>query len=127
MYASGPPIGAGGYSFFHDGAGVQTEIPLFYNNVLPATPQLTGSLSAVASVSESARRQGLEEAVRTENVAQRVRSGVIAEVGPGRPATVGSQGLRPPVGCVPAPGGLSCTGATPAAPRTDGGTPPAQH
>jgi autotransporter-associated beta strand protein len=97
-----------GYRFFHDGAGKQGEIPVLYNGVLPQTPQVTGSLSAVASVSESARKDRFEEAVRTENVAVRLRSGVIAEVGPGRPATQGSEGARPPQSCTPAEGTLQC-------------------
>ena len=31
---------------FFDGAGQQTEIRVFYNGILPATPQVTGSISA---------------------------------------------------------------------------------
>jgi hypothetical protein len=108
---TGPQV-AGGYSFFFDGAGDQAEIPVFYNGVLPNTPQFEGSISATLAVSESARRQGFEEAVRTENVATRLRSGVIAEVGPGRPATVGTEGARLPQICPPAGATLGC-GSTP--------------
>jgi autotransporter-associated beta strand protein len=103
----GPQI-AGTYGFFFDGAGQQTEIPVFYNGTTPVTPQVSGSISATVSVSESARKERFEEAVRTENVAVRLRSGVIAEVGAGRPATVGIEGARLPVGCTPAPGALAC-------------------
>ena len=108
VFLSGPKVGVLGYSFFHDGAGDQLEVPVYYNGVLPATPQLSGSLSAVASVSESARRERFEEAVRTENVAIRLRAGVIAEVGPGRSATQGSQGLKLPATCPSAGAVLGC-------------------
>ena len=103
---SGPPVG--GYTFFFDGAGLQTEIPVFYNGVLPVTPQVSGSIAATVSVSESARKERFDDAVRTENVAVRLRAGVIAEVGPGRPATVGTEGARAPEGCTPAEGSLAC-------------------
>ena len=109
VFLAGPRSGADGYLFFHDGAGDPTELPVFYNGVLPATPQLSSSLSAVASVSETARRERFEEAVRTENVAIRLRAGVIAEVGPGRPATQGAQGLRLPATCALDLGRLGCT------------------
>jgi hypothetical protein len=56
-------------------------------------------VSAVASTAEDARRKRFEETVRTENVTTRLRSGVIAEVGPGRPATTGTQGAAPPPLC----------------------------
>jgi hypothetical protein len=108
VFLAGPKVGEQAYRFFHDGAGEQGELPVFYNGVLPATPQLSGSLSAVASVSETARRERFEEAIRTENVAIRLRAGVIAEVGPGRPATVGTQGLRLPGTCSAADGRLGC-------------------
>ena len=95
---------AGTYGFFFDGAGQQSEIPVFYNGVSAVTPQVQGSISSTVSVSESARKERFEEAVRTENVALRMRAGVIAEVGPGTPATAstGALGVRPPPGCAPA-------------------------
>ncbi|WP_320423772.1 autotransporter-associated beta strand repeat-containing protein [Roseateles agri] len=99
IFLLGPESGAGGYSLFHDGAGKSGEIPVFYNNVLPAVPQLTSALSSVTAVSESSRRDRFEEAVRTENVTVRLRSGVIAEVGPGRAATTGSGGVQAPPSC----------------------------
>ena len=81
---------------------------MLYNGFLPASPQLSGSLSSVASVSEQARKERFEEAVRTENVAVRLRAGVIAEVGPGRPATQGSDGIRLPEQCDPPWPALDC-------------------
>jgi hypothetical protein len=99
----------GGYRFFNTGSGKLTEIPVFYNGYLPQTPQLSGALSSVAAVSEAARKDRFEETVRTENVAVRLRAGVIAEVGPGRPATVGTEGARLPDTCSPASdNSLSC-------------------
>ena len=110
VFLAGPKVGQAAYSFFQDGAGDVAEVPLFYNNVLPATPQLAGSLSAVASVSETARRERFDETVRTENVAIRLRAGVIAEVGPGRPATQGTQGIRLPSSCSTVGNVLGCGG-----------------
>ena len=110
VFLAGPKVGLSAYSFFQDGAGDVAEVPLFYNNVLPATPQLAGSLSAVASVSETARRERFDETVRTENVAIRLRAGVIAEVGPGRPATQGTQGIRLPSSCSSVGNVLGCGG-----------------
>ena len=107
------PLVAGSYGFFYDGSGVQTEVPVFYNGVSAVTPQVAGSISSTVSVSESARKERFEEAVRTENVAVRLRSGVIAEVGPGTPATTSSEPLdkmRPPT-CLPAGGTLGCADA----------------
>ncbi len=104
----GPNVGA--YSFFYGGAGQLGEIPVFYNGVSAVTPQVSGSISSTLSVSEGARKERFEEAVRTENVALRLRAGVIAEVGPGTPATVNAtsmERMRPP-SCTPAPGSLAC-------------------
>ena len=106
---TGPAVNtAGGYRFFFDGAGRQGEIPVFYNGVLPTTPQVENSISATVAVSEGARKQRFEEAVRTENVAVRLRAGVIAEVGPAPSATQGTEGIRVPLVCPPAAGLLSC-------------------
>jgi hypothetical protein len=83
---------------------------VFYNGVTALTPQVSGSISATLSVSEGARKERFDDAVRVENVALRLRAGVIAEVGPGRPATVNTgpmDGLRPPT-CAAVPGGLVC-------------------
>jgi len=108
----GPTVNpAGGYRFFFDGAGRQTEIPVFYNGVLPTTPQVENSLSAAVAVSEGARKERFDEAVRTENVAVRLRAGVIAEVGPAPSATQGSDGLRVPPACTPLGSTLGCSKA----------------
>ncbi len=103
---TGPAVGS--YRFFFAGAGVQGEIPVFYNGVLPTTPQVQNSISATLSVSEGARKDRFEEAVRTENVAVRLRGGVIAEVGPAPSATQGTDGIRVPAACTPAAGLLQC-------------------
>ena len=108
---AGPAVDSSGYRFFFDGAGVQGEIPVFYNGLLPVTPAVESSISSTVSVSESARKERFDEAIRTENVAVRLRAGVIAEVGPGRPATQGSEGARSPAACTPAAGALACEAA----------------
>jgi hypothetical protein len=105
----GPVVNpSGGYRFFFDGAGNQAQIPVFYNGVLPTTPQVENSISATVAVSEGARKAGFDDAVRTENVAVRLRAGVIAEVGPAPAATQGTEGLRVPSSCSPAAGALLC-------------------
>jgi filamentous hemagglutinin family protein len=110
----GPIVNAsGGYRFFFDGAGIQGEIPVFYNGLQPTTPQVESSISATVSVSESARKERFEEAVRTENVATRLRAGVIAEVGPAPSATQGTEGARPPQSCPPGGTELKCGPTTP--------------
>ena len=60
------------------------------------------SLAAAAARLEDARRARFQETVLTENVTVRLRFGVIAEVGPGRASTQGSEGATPPVQCDPA-------------------------
>jgi len=104
---AGPKVGSqvqGGvpYRFFHDGASQAAEIPVVYNGVLPLTPAASGALSSINGDAEDARRARFQDTVRTENVTVRLRSGVIAEVGPGRPSTQGSEGARAPVSCTPA-------------------------
>ncbi|MGZ5761549.1 MAG: hypothetical protein ACXWIY_18350, partial [Caldimonas sp.] len=84
---------------FYDGTGKLTEIRIFYNGDAPRTPQEAGALAAVIALIEEARHARFEEAVRTENVSSRLRSGVIAEVGAGRPATVGRESIRLPDTC----------------------------
>ncbi|WP_374513295.1 beta strand repeat-containing protein [Niveibacterium sp.] len=93
---------------FYDGTNVSTEIQIFYNGALPQSANLVGALTAVSAVAEDARRQKIEDSVRTENVTRRLRSGVIAEVGPGRPATTDIDGLRRPEVCEPDADSLSC-------------------
>jgi autotransporter-associated beta strand protein len=108
---TGPAVNAGGgYRFFFDGAGRQGEIPVFYNGLLPTTPAVENSISATVSVSEGARKERFEEAVRTENVAVRLRAGVIAEVGPAPSATLGTEGIRTPAACAPGKA-LACAAA----------------
>ncbi len=104
VFLVGPDVSLspGGYRFFHDGASKPAEVPIVYNGVLPLTPQATGALSSINGDAEDARRARFQETVRTENVSSRLRSGVIAEVGAGRPATVGREGARPPETCEPA-------------------------
>jgi hypothetical protein len=93
---------------FYDGSGKVSEIRVFYNGDAPKTPQETGALAAITALIEEARQARFEEAVRTENVSSRLRSGVIAEVGAGRPATVGREGIRRPDTCDLKPGTLHC-------------------
>lgn len=99
---SAPAAGGAPYRFFHDGAGRATEIPVVYNGVLPRTPAANGALSSINGDAEEARRARFQDTVRTENVTVRLRAGVIAEVGPGRASTQGSDGARPPEVCDPA-------------------------
>jgi hypothetical protein len=117
----GPTVStSGGYRFFSTGASAQADIPIFYNSVLPTTPQVENSISATVAVSEGARKTAFDEAVRTENVAVRLRAGVIAEVGPAPSATTvgkdankdGSrQTIKVPESCPPAvEGGAGFTG-----------------
>ena len=100
--------GALGFKPFYDGSGKLGEIRIFYNGDAPRTPQEAGALTAVLAVIEDARHARFEEAVRTENVSARLRSGVIAEVGAGRPATVGRESIRLPQNCEVKPGSLNC-------------------
>jgi hypothetical protein len=106
---SGPAVGANAYTFFALGSGQEGSIPVFYNGVGTLTPTQAISVGTTVSVAESARKERFDDAVRTENVAVRLRQGVIAEVGPGRPATQGSEGLRPPLVCTPAALAMSCS------------------
>jgi len=117
-YLTVRPKGAGGDNVillagpdlepFYDGAGKLTEVRVFYNGDAPRSPQESGALTAVTAITEEAREELFEEAVRTENVSQRLRSGVIAEVGAGRPATVGRESIRMPQTCTVKAGSLAC-------------------
>jgi hypothetical protein len=93
---------------FYDENGKLTEIRVFYNGDAPNTPQEAGALAAVIALIEEMRHARFEEAVRTENVSSRLRSGVIAEVGAGRPATVGRESIRLPETCDVKAGTLRC-------------------
>ena len=59
------PATATGYSFFYDGARRQGTIPVFYNGESAVPPQVSGSISATLAVSEGARKERFDEAVRT--------------------------------------------------------------
>jgi filamentous hemagglutinin family protein len=104
---AGPDF-TGGYVFFIEGNGRPNTVPVFYNGLSPSSPQVNNTLGATVAVSEGARRERFEESVRTENVATRLRSGVIAEVGAGSPATVGVGGAAPPSICTPTSSDLGC-------------------
>ena len=93
--------GSDGNVPFYDGTSKSSEIQVYYNGRVPSTPQEVGALSAVTAVIEESRRARFDEAVRTENVSSRLRTGVIAEVGAGRPATEGSESIRMPATCTP--------------------------
>jgi len=86
---------------FYDGTSKASEIQVYFNGRVPSTPQEVGALSAVTAVIEESRRSRFDEAVRTENVSSRLRTGVIAEVGAGRPATEGTQSILMPASCTP--------------------------
>ena len=93
--------GSDGNVPFYDGTGKASEIQVYFNGRVPSTPQEVGALSAVTAVIEESRRARFDEAVRTENVSSRLRTGVIAEVGAGRPATEGAESIRMPDTCTP--------------------------
>ncbi len=93
--------GSDGNVPFYDGTSKASEIQVYFNGRVPSTPQEVGALSAVTAVIEESRRARFDEAVRTENVSSRLRTGVIAEVGAGRPATEGSESIRMPATCTP--------------------------
>lgn len=86
---------------FYDGTSKASEIQVYFNGRVPSTPQEVGALSAVTAVIEESRRSRFDEAVRTENVSSRLRTGVIAEVGAGRPATEGTESILMPASCTP--------------------------
>ncbi len=92
----------------YPGSGKPTEIRVFYNGLATATPEEEAALSSVLSIIEDQRRVRFEETVRTENVSSRLRAGVIAEVGAGRPATEGSESILMPPSCTPAAGAMTC-------------------
>jgi hypothetical protein len=98
VFLKGPEVGSG-YTMFSTASGTSKDIPVFYNGQLPSTPEVSGAISAAVAVVENARRQAFEESIRSENVATRLRAGVIAEVGPGRSVTTGAQGAARPMQC----------------------------
>jgi len=92
----------------YPGSGKPTEIRVFYNGLATATPEEEAALTSVLSIIEDQRKARFEETVRTENVSSRLRAGVIAEVGAGRPATEGSESIQMPPSCTPAAGAMTC-------------------
>ena len=92
----------------YPGSGKPSEIRVFYNGLAAATPEEEAALTSVLSIIEDQRKARFEETVRTENVSSRLRAGVIAEVGAGRPATEGSESILMPPSCTPAAGAMTC-------------------
>ncbi len=121
VYLMGPKVGLDGlgYQFSVLGGTNPPNIPVIYNNVVPAAAQVSGALSSVAALADSAQRQLIRQTVRTENVTDRLHTGVVAQLGPGVPATNGGAGAAPPQQCVPQ--GLGC------APRRAGATKSHSH
>ncbi|MBL8350418.1 MAG: hypothetical protein JNL87_08870, partial [Burkholderiaceae bacterium] len=103
---SGPVEARPKYTF--SAPGVEVNVPVFYNGQTPLNPAQRGALSAIVGLQEKLRREQLERAVSTENVARDLREGVIVEVGAGSAATTGNQGIREPEACAPAAGAMSC-------------------
>ncbi|WP_370261008.1 filamentous hemagglutinin N-terminal domain-containing protein [Limnobacter sp.] len=107
IHLSGPGQ-SGAYNFFYDGAGVLTRIPVSYNGAVLLSPQESAALTSAQGAVVLARQEQTRSVVRTENVAGKVIQGVVVEVGPGRPATVGDGELAKPAACDNADQGLSC-------------------
>ena len=101
-------LGGGDPAPVYPGSGKPTEIRVFYNGLATATPEEEAALTSVLSIIEDQRKARFEETVRTENVSSRLRAGVIAEVGAGRPATEGSESIQMPPSCTPAAGAMTC-------------------
>ncbi|HEX4880539.1 MAG TPA: filamentous hemagglutinin N-terminal domain-containing protein [Limnobacter sp.] len=107
IHLSGPGQ-SGMYNFFYDGAGSLSRIPVSYNGSVLLSPQETAALTSAQGAVVLARQEQTRSVVRTENVAGKVIQGVVVEVGPGRPATVGSGELNKPGGCDASDQNLSC-------------------
>ena len=113
-FAPGTYQEGGGFAIFlggPDGVNLSdrtNKIPIFYNGEMPQTAAEVSALSALLATIEEARRARFEEVVRTENVSARLRSGVIAEVGPGKPATESNEPPNRPADCTPG-ADLSCS------------------
>ncbi|HEX4843714.1 MAG TPA: filamentous hemagglutinin N-terminal domain-containing protein [Limnobacter sp.] len=102
------PGQSGVYNFFYDGAGSVTRIPVSYNGTVLLSPQETAALTSAQGAVVLARQEQTRSVVRTENVAGKVIQGVVVEVGPGRPATVGSGEVNKPASCDASDQSLSC-------------------
>jgi hypothetical protein len=103
--ACAPCLSAPVYAY----GGEPSAVAVTYNGgLLSVRPQNASAISNNTSLLETARRGLFEEAVRTENVAPRLRAGVIAEVGSGRPATEGAAAATRPEVCEPKAGDTVC-------------------
>jgi hypothetical protein len=107
VYLAGPER-RGTYAFFYDGARNLNRIPVVYNGSLLLSPQENAALTTAQGAVVLARQEQTRSVVRTENVAGKIINGVVAEVGPGRPATEGEGGAGKPDSCDAAGEGLSC-------------------
>ena len=107
VYLAGPER-RGTYAFFYDGARNLNRIPVVYNGSLLLSPQENAALTTAQGAVVLARQEQTRSVVRTENVAGKIINGVVAEVGPGRPATEGEGGAGKPDSCDAAGDGLSC-------------------
>ncbi|MCZ8016035.1 MAG: filamentous hemagglutinin N-terminal domain-containing protein [Limnobacter sp.] len=107
VYLAGPER-RGTYAFFYDGARNLNRIPVVYNGALLLSPQENAALTTAQGAVVLARQEQTRSVVRTENVAGKIINGVVAEVGPGRPATEGEGGAGKPDSCDAAGDGLTC-------------------
>ena len=107
VYLAGPER-KGTQAFFYDGARSLDRIPVVYNGTLLLSPQEAAALTTAQGAVVLARQEQTRSVVRTENVAGKIINGVVAEVGPGRPATEGEGGATKPATCDAEDSGLSC-------------------
>jgi len=107
VYLAGPER-KGTQAFFYDGARTLGRIPVVYNGTLLLSPQENAALTTAQGAVVLARQEQTRSVVRTENVAGKIINGVVAEVGPGRPATEGAGGAGKPASCDADDSGLSC-------------------
>jgi len=107
VYLSGPER-RGTYAFFYDGARNLDRVPVVYNGSLLLSPRENAALTTAQGAVALARQEQTRSVVRTENVAGKIINGVVAEVGPGRPATEGEGGAGKPDSCEVTDEGLRC-------------------
>lgn len=107
VYLAGPER-KGTQAFFYDGARSLDRIPVVYNGTLLLSPQENAALTTAQGAVVLARQEQTRSVVRTENVAGKIINGVVAEVGPGRPATEGEGGAGKPATCEAEDSGLNC-------------------
>ena len=107
VYLAGPER-KGTQAFFYDGARSLDRIPVVYNGTLLLSPQENAALTTAQGAVVLARQEQTRSVVRTENVAGKIINGVVAEVGPGRPATEGEGGVGKPATCDAEDSGLNC-------------------